>query len=73
MSKRERAANYAKEFKEQAARTEQLFSSLKTKMIPEIDQKYKQFCHEEQQFLKNYYDPDYRSSEYVKKLLNSKN
>lgn len=41
-------------------------------MIPEIEQKYKQFCHDEQQFLKNYYDADYRSSEYVKKLLNSK-
>lgn len=41
-------------------------------MIPEIDEKYKQFCHDEQQFLKNYYDEEYRSEQYIKKLLSSK-
>ena len=41
-------------------------------MIPEIEEKYKQFCHDEQQFLKNYYDPEYRREQYVKKLLDGK-
>lgn len=41
-------------------------------MIPELEEKYKQFYRDGQNFLVNYYDPEYLSREYVKKLLDGK-
>ena len=43
MSQQERLLNYAREFKEKAALSEKLFSTVETKMIPELKEKYKEF------------------------------
>lgn len=64
--------NYAKEFKEDAAKTEKLFHALKNTTIPELDYKYKEFCKDEQKFLKNYYNKDHIMFTYVQKLLDGK-
>jgi len=66
---KERIFNYAKDFKDQAAKTEKLLEYSKKRFIPEMEEKYKQFVKDEDEFLKNYYDPEYRSSAYVQKLL----
>ena len=73
MTEKERILSYADQLKQERKKKDnKSYSLVKIKQVPDLDDKFNEFCREEKDFLKNYYTPGYNMSVYVQKILDGK-
>ena len=73
MTEKDRIFRHAEKLKQERKQTHRSYTASKAKLRPDLEEKFKEFCRDEQEFLKNFYSPDYNMTQYVQKILDGKN